>query len=226
MVFVLVLLTIGIFLTVDYVLRKEGREIKEIGKEKKSPIFLSPEKALRPIENGKKRLYHLSHSWMQPTDEEYDYVGFDNIISTLFSEEVSMKDLHMVGAQFPQGAKIWDVGLKNHRISQLSPVSGQVVDVNPACKLNIPIPTDQTEKSWVLKLKADNVDMEIKNLMKHNQAAIMNTALIDDLYLSAHEGKYLNDGGTIDPAYIDNMSQERWNVLIELFFPYQQDLKE
>ena len=137
-----------------------------------------------------------------------------------------MKDLPMVGAHVPQGAKIWDVGLKNHRISQLSPVSGQVVDVNPACKLNIPIPTDQTEKSWVLKLKADNVDMEIKNLMKHNQAAIMNTALIDDLYLSAHEGKYLNDGGKIDPAYIDNMSQERWNVLIELFFPYQQDLKE
>ncbi len=225
MVFVLVLLTVGIFLAVDYVLRKEGREIKEIGKEKKSPIFLSPEKALRPIENGKKRLYHLSHSWMQPTDEEYVYVGFDNFISTLFSSEISMKDLPLVGTHVPQGAKIWDVGLINHRVFQLSPISGKVVDVNPACKLNIPIPTDQTEKSWVLKLKADDLDLETKNLMKHPQAAIMNTALIDDLYLSAQEGKYLNDGGKIDPAYIDNMPEDQWGALVGLFFPYQQDMK-
>jgi glycine cleavage system H lipoate-binding protein len=226
MVFVFVLLTIGIFLMVDYVLRREGREIKEIGKDNNSPIFLSPEKALTPIENGKKRLYHLSHSWLQPTDEGYVYVGFDNFISTLFSSEVSMKDLPLVGAHVPQGAKIWDVGLKNHRISQLSPISGKVIDVNPACKLNVPIPTDQTEKSWILRIKADNLDMEKKNLMKHPQAAKMNTVLIDDLYLSAQEGKYLNDGGKIDPAFIDNMPGERWNTLIDLFFPYQQDLME
>jgi len=224
MVFVFVLLTIGIFLTVDYVLRREDREIKEIGREKKSPIFLSPEKALRPIENGKKRSYHLSHSWMQPTDEGFVYVGFDNFISTLFSSEVSMDNLPLVGTHVPQGVKIWDVGLKNHRISQLSPISGKVVDINPGCKLNVPIPTDQTEKSWVLKIKADNLDIDTKNLMKHPQAAILNTALIDDLFLSAQEGKYLNDGGMIDPDYVENMSDEQWNQLVDLFFPYQQDM--
>ena len=226
MVFVFVLLTIGIFLTVDYILRREGREIKEIGKNKRSPIFLSPEKALRPIKNGSKRLYHLSHSWMQPTNEGYVYVGFDNFISTLFSSEISMNDLPLVGTHVPQGAKIWDVGLKNHRISQLAPLSGKVVDVNPACKLNVPIPTDQTEKSWVLKIEVDNINLETKNLMGYPQATIMNTALIDDLYLTAQDGKYLNDGGKIDPDYIDNMPEERWNQLVELFFPYQQDLTE
>jgi glycine cleavage system H lipoate-binding protein len=161
---------------------------------------------------------------MQPTDEEYVYVGFDNFISTLFSSEISINEFPLIGGHVPQGAKIWDVGLKNHRVSQLSPISGKVVDINPACKLNLPIPTDQTEKSWILKIKADNFDMEKKNLMKSPQAAILNTALIDDLYLSAQEGKYLNDGGKIDPAYIDNMPGDNWNALIELFFPYQQDL--
>lgn len=224
MVFVLVLLTIGVFLTVDYVLRREGREIKEIGKDKRSPIFLSPEKALRPLENGNKRLYHLSHSWMQPTDEGYVYVGFDNFISTLFSSNVNMNDLPLVGAHVPQGAKIWDVGLENHRISQLSPLSGKVVDINPACKLDVPIPSDQTEKSWVLKIKADNLERETKNLMRSPQASIMNTALIDDLYFTAQEGKYLNDGGKLDPDYIKNMPDKNWNQLVELYFPYQQDL--
>jgi len=223
MVFALVLLTIGIFLAVDYVLRREGREIREIGNEKKSPIFLSPEKALGPIGKGHERMYHLSHSWIQPTDEGYVYVGFDNFISTLFSSDINLKDLPLVGTHVSQGAKIWDVGLKTHRISQLSPISGEVVDVNPGCKLNVPIPADQTEKSWVLKIKADNMAMETKNLMKQSQVAIMNAALIDDLYLTAQEAKYLNDGGKIDPDFIDNMSDERWNKLVELFFPYDQE---
>jgi glycine cleavage system H lipoate-binding protein len=221
MVFIMVILTIGIFLAVDFVLRKEGKELTEIGKDKKSPIFLSPEKALSPITNGKKRLYHLSHSWIQPSDEGYVYVGFDSFISSLFSSEIRLKDLPLVGAHIPQGAKIWDVGLTRHRISQLSPISGKVVDVNPGCKLNIPIPSDQTEKSWILKIQADNLEMEKKNLMKQSQMEIMNTALIDDLYISAQEGKFLNDGGKIDPDYIDNMPEERWNQLVELFFPYE-----
>jgi hypothetical protein len=131
-----------------------------------------------------------------------------------------------VGAHVPQGANIWNVGLKNHRVSQLAPLSGKIVDINPACKLNVPIPTDQTEKSWVLKIKPDDKEMETKNLMKQSQVAIMNTALIDDLYITAQEGKYLNDGGKIDPDYIDNMPEKRWNKLVELFFPYQQELPE
>jgi glycine cleavage system H lipoate-binding protein len=225
MVVILVLLTIGIFLAVDYMLRKEAREIREIGKEKRSPIFLSPEKSLRPIGNGKNRLYHLSHSWVKSTDEGYVYVGFDNFISTLFSSKISLKDLPLVGSHVPQGAKIWDVGLMSRYVSQLSPISGTVVDINPGCNLDIPVPSDQTEKSWVLKLKPENLEMESKNLMKQSQVEIMNTALIDDLYLSAQEGNYLNDGGKIDPEFIDNMPEEQWNHLVELFFPYENEMK-
>jgi glycine cleavage system H lipoate-binding protein len=208
-----------------YVLRKEGREIGYIGKEKKSPIFLSPEKALRPIVNGKNRLYHLSHSWMKPTDEGYVYVGFDKFISTLFSSKLSLKDLPIVGTHVPQGAKIWDVGLTNHYVSQLSPVSGTVVDINPGCKLNVPIPSEQAEKSWVLKLKPKNLEMESKNLMKQPQVDIMNAALTDDLLMSAQEGKYLNDGGKVDPGFIEKMPGEQWGRLVEIFFPYEQELK-
>ena len=224
MVFVLLLMTVGIFLVVDYVVRREGKEIKEIGKEKKSPIFLSPEKSLKPIQNGKKRLYHLSHSWIQSADEGHVYVGFDDFISTLFSSEVTMNNFPLIGTYLKQGTKIWDVGLKNHRISQLSPVSGTVIDINPGCKLNVKIPTKQTEKSWVLKLKTDNLERETKNLMKQSQVTIMNTALIDDLYDAAQEQNYLNDGGEIDPDYVDNMSEEQWTKLVEMFFPYQQEL--
>jgi glycine cleavage system H lipoate-binding protein len=225
MVFVLVLLTIGIFIAVDYVLRREDRVIKEIGKEEKSPIFLSPEKSLRALENGKKRLYHLSHSWAQPTSENYVYVGFDNFITSLFSEYVRMEDLPLVGTHIPQGTKIWNVGLEKHKVPQLSPLSGKVVDINPACKMNLPLPTEDVENSWIIKLNADNLENESNNLMKHSQAEIMNAALNDDLILSAQNGHYLNDGGKIDPLYIEKMPENDWKDLLNRFFPYHETLK-
>lgn len=221
MVFVLVALTVAVFLAVDFVLRREDRTIKEIGKEKRSPIFLSPEKSLTPVINGKKRFYHLSHSWVQPTDEEYVYIGFDDFISDLFTSEVRMSDLPLVGAHIPQGTKIWDVGLTKHKVSQLSPVSGKVIDINPACRMNLPLSSEDVKKSWILKLKADDLEIDSHNLMKEPQAKIMNMALYDELLLHAQEGHYLNDGGKIDSTYIENMSETDWQNLTSRFFPYQ-----
>lgn len=221
MVVVLILLTVTVFLVIDYILRREGKAISEIGQEKRSPIFLSPEKSLTPVGNNKKRFYHLSHSWVQPSDEDYVYVGFDDFVAELFTSEVQMSNLPLVGAHIPQGIKIWDVGLVKHKVSQLSPVSGKVVDVNPACRMSIPLPSEDVKKSWILKLKADDLENESHNLMKESQAKLMNTALHDELLMYAQEGHYLNDGGKIDPAYIENMPEEDWQNLISKYFPFQ-----
>ena len=220
MVLILLLATVLIFLAVDYVLRREGNEIKEAGKEKKSPIFISPERALLPVGEGKERLYHLSHSWLQPTENDYVYIGFDDFVSYLFSTNVTLADLPLIGTHLPQGAKAWEVGLKNHKVSQLSPVSGKVVDINPACKMNLPLASKDVSKSWILKVKPDSLDRERHNLMNHDQVAIMNSALTDELLFNAQEGHYLNDGGAIDPGFIEKMSTFEWQDFIRKFFPY------
>ena len=62
--------------------------------------------------------------------------------------------------------------------------------------------------------------------MRQTQADILNNALTDELYLSAQQGQYLNDGGQIDPDYIDKMSDEEWQILVEQFFPYQKKLNK
>jgi len=220
MVFILVILTVAVILAVDFVLRREGRAIKEIGKEKRSPIFLSPERSLTPVPTDKRRYYHLSHSWVQPADAEYVYVGFDDFISALFTAEVRLDDLPLIGTHIPQGSKIWEVGKDQHKVSQLSPVSGKVIDVNPACRINIPLSSDDLKKSWILKIKADDLQKEAHNLMKDEQAKLMNTALYDELLLHTQAGHYLNDGGKIDPIYIENMSEAEWQNLISKFFSY------
>ena len=225
MVFLLVVLTVAIFLVVDFLLRREEKEIIEICEKIKSPLFLSPEKSLTPISEDDGRLYHQSHSWAQSSDDGMIYVGFDNFISILFSEHIKMDDLPLVGSHIPQGTKVWDVGIDDHKIVQLSPVSGKVVEVNPACKLNIPIPSEKVEKSWILKIAADNLENDENNLMQRSQAEILNNALNDELLMSAQRRKFLNDGGKIDPGFIAQMSDDDWNRIVNQFFPHQAKRK-
>jgi glycine cleavage system H lipoate-binding protein len=225
MVFVFVLLTVAVLLLVDYILRKEDRQLKEVSNQKKSPIFLSPEKSLTAITASEDRKFHQSHSWLEPLPDGTAYIGYDNFMTTLFSENVQMSDLPLVGAHIPQGTKIWDIGLDQYKIAQLSPVSGKVVDVNPACKMDVPVPSDQAAHSWIIKMKLDNLENEENNLMEKSQAALLNNALRDELLMTAQRGHYLNDGGKIDPTFIKSMSQDDWTNLISKFFPYQKRIK-
>lgn len=225
MVFLLLLLTAIIFLAVDLILRREDRAIKETEKSKRSPIFLSPEKALRPLGPEVERLYHLSHSWALSADKGYAYVGYDGFIPTIFSSDVKIQNLPAVGALIPQGTAIWKVQSDGHEITQLSPVSGEVVDVNPACKMGVPLPSDQLGKSWIVKIKPSEFLHESNNLMNHDQAMMMNTVLRDELLMSAHIGNYINDGGRIDPSFIKYLPEEEWDSIIHKFFPYMEKMK-
>jgi glycine cleavage system H lipoate-binding protein len=222
MVIALVLLTVLVFLIVDYFLRKEERTILAVEKSKKTPIFLSPEKALLPLEKDTERLYHLSHTWALPLKEGYVFVGFDSFISSLFTSDVKIDDLPKVGVNILQGTKIWDVSMGVQKLAQLAPVTGDVVEVNPACRLHLPLPAKDLETSWILKIKTDDLKRDSNNLMKHMQAEVINNALKDELYLYAQKGHYLNDGGEIDPDYIKSMSTEDWADLKRTFFPYDE----
>lgn len=220
MVFLLFFATAIIFLVVDFLLRREDRVIREVEIGQRSPIFLSPEKALKPVGIEAARLYHLSHSWAMPSDKGYVYLGYDNFIPALFSSDVRIQDLPTIGSYVHQGNGIWKVKFNGRELSQLAPVSGEIVDVNPACKLGVPLPSDRVEKSWIIKMKPEHLESESNNLMTHDQAAMMNTVLRDELLLNAIRGHYVNDGGAIDPEYINMLDEEEWRNLVHKFFPY------
>ena len=133
MVFIFVFLTVLIFLAVDFILRKEDRNFEEMEKSKKSPIFLSPEKALHKVGNEMNRLFHLSHTWVMPSDEGFVYIGFDKFMSSIFTGQVTVENLPLIGSFVPQGAQIWDLNISGRNVKQLSPVSGEIIDINPAC---------------------------------------------------------------------------------------------
>ena len=220
MVFVLVGMTLIVFLLVDFLLRREDRELREAGNKKKEPIFLNPEKLLKPIKQVDNRYYHPSHSWVQTNGDGYAYIGFDDFISRIFSKEVRISDLPLVGSHVPQGADIWYVGSDSHQIRQLSPVGGTVVEINPACAANVPLQSSDVEKSWILKFRTDNLASDAHNLMENNLASLMNSALTDELVKFSQDARYLNDGGSIDTEYLENLPDDEWQKILRKFFPF------
>jgi len=220
MVFVLVGVTAIVFLLVDFLLRREDRELKKVSQKRKAPIFLDPENALKPIKQLDKRLYHPSHSWIQTNGEGYAYVGFDDFIARLFSDEVRVSDLPLVGTHVPQGTNLWQVGTTKRNINQLSPLAGTVVEINPAFLADIPLLASDVEKSWILKMRADNFETDAKNLIASDMAGLMNSALADELVRFSQDPHYLNDGGKIDAKYLDNLSDEEWQKMTVKFFPH------
>jgi glycine cleavage system H lipoate-binding protein len=220
MVVALFLVTVLIFVLLNLILRKEEKESILEKEGQKSPIFLSPEKSLQPVAQGGVRYYHPSHTWIQKNAGDTAYVSIDNFISTLFSSTVKLENLPAPNTYVPQGSKLWDLKINGRSISQLSPISGRIVEINPACKMGIPLPSKEVENSWIVKIVTKNYKNDTNNLLPQKQAGIINSALREELILFAQEDHYLNDGGEIDPLFISSIDENKWNNFVDKFFPY------
>ncbi len=224
MVIFLVVFMAICFITVDYLLKKKQRIIEESEAKVKSPIFLSPEKALKPLGNQEKRMHHLSHTWALPNGTGNCYVGYDSFISYLFHSKIRIGSLPAIRKTIRQGEKIWDIKLNDRSIAQFSPVSGSVVGINPACAIGIPLRPDEIEKSWVVKINPSNFPEETNNLMDHDQANILNKTLREEAFKNILKKSYINDGGNIDPSFVMSMNDEEWKEFVRQFFPHHSRL--
>ncbi len=220
MVLLLVLITIMVFLVVDYWLRKEDQTIGEQENVFASPIFLSPEKALQPVGELESRRYHPGHAWVMQGEGQEALIGFDNFISTLFPEEICIDKLPPRGTRVQQGTPICRIGLGKRQAPLLAPVSGEVVETNPACTVPIVLPTQKALHSWIIKIRPRHFHREVNNLLSPEQAAILNNRLRDDLYTHVIFGQYLNDGGTLSPNFVRELSEAQWQELLLRYFSY------
>jgi len=115
MVVAIFIITLLLFIVGDLILRKENRRVYKAYKSRKTPIFISPERALLKIANETKRLYHLSHSWVVSALENHCYVGFDKFITAIFPSDIKIKVIPKIDSYIQQGAKIWEVYLTDEK---------------------------------------------------------------------------------------------------------------
>jgi len=111
---------------------------------------------------------------------------------------VDAVDLPAVGSRLAQGEKGWSLMVDSERIPMLSPVAGEVVEVNHEV-LRSPemLRQDPYGKGWLLKVKSSRVGANTRNLLSGKLARAWMENALDNLHPLNGEniGPVLQDGG-------------------------------
>lgn len=165
MTVLLVLTMLALALTIDYVLnhRKERETVRVVAPAVSRPIPLASVVGGFRLMDGFR--YHPGHTWAVAETPELVRVGIDDFASRV-SEPVSRLSVPSRGQWIRQGQRVIGLTADGREYAMVSPVEGEVVDVNEAA-LADPAPAlkDPYGEGWLLKVNAPDFRTSSRNLL-------------------------------------------------------------
>jgi glycine cleavage system H lipoate-binding protein len=141
--------------------------------------------------------YHQGHGWLRPEPGSIGVVGLDDFARKLVGK-VDAVDLPAIGSRLAQGEKGWSLVVDSERIPMLSPVAGEVVEVNREVQRSPEIlRQDPYGKGWLFKVRSSKVGSNTRNLLSGKLARAWMENALDNLHPLHGEslGPVLQDGG-------------------------------
>jgi glycine cleavage system H lipoate-binding protein len=160
------------------------------------------------------RYYHQGHSWALPEDSDVVRVGIDDFAQKLLGKLDDIV-LPRVGSQVQQGDKGWACKVQSKSIDMLSPIHGEVMEVNEAV-LQSPelVGEDPYKRGWLFKVRASRLQPDLKNLLSGQLASTWMQDTVRRLRhkLAGHElGTVMQDGGVPVSGFAMQLSTEEWD---------------
>jgi glycine cleavage system H lipoate-binding protein len=221
MVTILVLTTFVIFVLVDYYFQRRSPQ---------PAVAFSPgqgrEEAPFPISVvGGFKLpanlsYHPGHGWAAKEGRQVVRIGLDDFAVRLLGQ-VDLLELPARGRWLRQGEKGWTLTRGAHRFEMLSPIEGEVVDVNLDAVNNPSLLRDDPYGAgWLVAVHAPAADANLKNLLRGHLAQRWMEDSVATLYSRIDGGTHvhLQDGGRAVPDILAQVPEERWEKLVHEFF--------
>jgi len=222
MVAAMVLVTFICFVVVDYFLQSRRPQAA------KALVVASaePEEASFPmnIVGGFKLpaglSYHAGHAWAAKETRSLVRIGMDDFAVRLLGA-IDQLDLPARGRWLRQGEKAWTLARGGHRFEMLSPIEGEVVDVNPEV-LRDPsvIHKDPYGVGWLVAVNSPAADSNLKNLLRGRLAQRWMEESVATLhtYFSPSTGVHLQDGGHAISDLLSVLPEERWEKVVRELF--------
>jgi len=165
MVVILVLMTFGIFLLIDWARTQ---------KLAKQPVLqtASRETAARMVpamvagfEVPENVRYHAGHTWAQSESRDLVRVGMDDFASKLVGKIESIA-LPQRGRWVRQGQKIWTIFRDGKSVDMVSPIEGTVTDINEAVMTDPDLARkDPYGEGWLVTVQAPDAKINFRNLL-------------------------------------------------------------
>jgi glycine cleavage system H lipoate-binding protein len=221
----LVICTFAVFILADYLvgLRARARAQAEL-----APAAVPTGPRPRPRAEGVRVAgyelpedlhYHRGHTWARVEDDDTVTVGLDDFAHKLVGR-VTEADLPPVGSYVRQGT----VGARLHSDDRmadvLSPVEGEVVEVNPALAEDPGLSSrDPYADGWLVRIRSANIEAALRNLLSGSLARRWIEDAREHLgrRLMALAGSALQDGGEPAPEFASHLDRDDWNELVAQF---------
>lgn len=220
MTVILMLAMFVIFLTVDFYLRKQKAPIQAAEPEAQ-PIAPRPLPTFVSGFNLPENLrYHQGHTWALQESPTLTRVGLDDFGARL-AGKVDEVILPKRGQWIRQGQKFATLVRDGQRSDLISPVEGEVTDVNEALFTNAALANDDPYgNGWFVSVIAPDQAINFRNLLNGSLARrwMQEAASRLQARIPALAGAVAQDGGVAMHDLTLQMPAEKWGEITREFF--------
>jgi glycine cleavage system H lipoate-binding protein len=221
MVALLVLGTFICFVLLDYFMHsKRAEAAKAVTASTEAEEVSSPIAIVGGFKLPAGLSYHSGHAWAARESRNLVRIGLDDFAVRLLGK-IDQLELPARGRWLRQGEKGWTLARGGHRFEMLSPIEGEVVDVNPkVLKDPSVIHKDPYGVGWLVAVNAPAANSNLKNLLRGRVAQrwMEESVMTLHAYLSPSSGVHLQDGGQAISDLLSVLPEECWDKAVcEMF---------
>jgi len=162
---------------------------------------------------------HRGHTWVKIEEGSMVRIGLDDFALRVLGP-LDRIDAPLMGKQLKQDRGDILLSRSSNTARVQSPVSGVVTDLNPDLReRGSQANDDPYTRGWVMRLHADDLRSDLKNLMMGEQASQYLDGEIDRLYevIEEEAGPLAADGGYLGHDIYGNLPPDSWAKLTRTF---------
>lgn len=220
MTVLLVVLTFATFIVIDFVMNRKKAPILA-GEPELAPVMASSDaEVINGFAVPSNVRYHPGHTWVQRERKNVNRVGAD-AFAAAFAGAVERIELPKPGQWVRQGQKVVSFFRNGEKIEMVSPVEGEVVEINTALLTNPAMLREEPYgKGWMMNVFSPDEDSPTRNLLPANLVPAWMREAADRLFSLQPQlaGATAADGGELiaDPAAA--LDAETWKKAGTEFF--------
>ena len=204
----------------DYYLQKRHArllEVKSVVPETREEIPAFPMNVVGGFKTPAHLAYHPGHTWAAKESRQLVRVGLDDFAAKVVGQ-IDQIDLPARGRWLRQGEHGWTITRGSHRFEMLSPIEGEVVEVNPAI-VRDPSSAHQDPygAGWLIAVQAPAVDGNMKNLLHGRMVQRWMEESVIALHTRITPGAEarLQDGGQAIGDVLSLVPETQWDKFVE-----------
>lgn len=165
MAVLLVLATFLVFLLIDWLLTRRKKVPVAAPAAPAAPATLLSSASVEGVLVPDQLRYHPGHTWCMEERPQLVRVGADALAVSV-AGPIDRIELPAPGRWLRQGQKAWTVYCGAEKIDMVSPVEGEVLEVNPQAAKNPELMTkDPYGKGWLVRVSVPDAQSTERNLL-------------------------------------------------------------